>query len=92
MNHFRVEVKDIPKVTKKNIYGSFDVWNILFTAKMNLAGLDDLVSDNFAPPAEDDTTECALFQKKDNCLKNCILTATLDTNAYPDLDLKLDGW
>ena len=51
VNHFRVEVKDIPKMTKKNIQGSFDTLDTLFTAKIDLAGLDDLVSDKFVPPA-----------------------------------------
>ena len=61
VNHFRVKVKDIPKMTKKNIQGSFDTWDTFFTAKMELAGLDDLVSNNFVLPAEDDTTGYALF-------------------------------
>ena len=91
LNRFRVEVKDIPKLSKKNIQGSFDTWDTLFTAKMELAGMDDLVSDNFVPPLEGVDSGFALYPKKDSWLKNCILTATLDTNAYPNLDLKLNG-
>ena len=77
---------------KKNIQDSFDTGDMLFTAKMDLAGLENLVSDDFEPPTRDDITGYSLFPKKKNWLKNCILTATLDTNAYPNLDLKIDGW
>ena len=32
------------------------------------------------------------YRKKNDWLKNCILTATLNTNAYPNLELDDDGW
>ena len=51
----------------------------------------DLLGDGFKPPSTKESSYPAI-KKKDKWLQNCLITTTIGTTAYPNIDPEGEGW
>ena len=86
---YKIETKEIPKLpANKSLKGKvFDDWYASFYLKMCQAKLDDILSVGYVKPQEDNDGYKE-YKLKDNFLKNHLLTATIQSNAFSFINAK----
>ena len=90
-NPFKVDFKSIVKLPASGLKDNFLEWVEAFLAQLTLANCGELLEDSYTPPSKS-SPDYAAFQNKDMWLKNCLISATMGTTAYPNIDPNVAGY
>ena len=89
--NFRVDVKSIPKLQTVDVQSGFVAWDDAFCVLMELAGCGDMTKQQFTEPDPNDPTYSD-FLLKDRWLNSAIITATMSTTAYVEIEPTEHGY